>query len=89
MTTRNIEVLRSDVFAAVEIHILIVRVMTPCGPVGGCQNFGGTYCRILSVDFYPGVGSSMLLEEPIHIYWTKRCHAPEHHNVERKRRRDF
>jgi hypothetical protein len=46
---------RCEVSRAVKIHIVVFRVMTPCGLVGGYRRF------CLQFNFYPKEGGSMLL----------------------------
>jgi hypothetical protein len=39
--------LRFEVLTAVKMPIFVFWVVTPCGLVGRCQHFAGTYCHHL------------------------------------------
>jgi hypothetical protein len=42
--TGNHQLMRSEVLTAVEMSVLVVWAVTPCGLVGRDQCFLGTYC---------------------------------------------
>jgi hypothetical protein len=52
--------LRFEVLRAVQMSVLVLWVVTPCGLVGRYQRFGGTFCFHLQ-DLSPEDGSGMFI----------------------------
>jgi hypothetical protein len=63
--------MRFEVLTTLKISVVLLRVAMPCGLVGGCRRFGGTYRLNLLL-----CTSSKLVT----TYKSTRCHNRDDHN---------
>ena len=62
-------------------HLVALKVMTPCIPVGGREGFGRTFCLYIcdTCDFLPEDGNSVYYETLLHVYHRLPFHDAEDH----------